>query len=339
MSSRKRCAWHQFAPHTVGLAMQPTRRVPAALPMLILPKPVEDEFVLGYIGRLTHVNLSSSCFETMCRLDQDYTPLRGQYYQAESHLDALALTSGKTVGELIRYHTNFDAEGLTPDVVARWLYCLMRRRKVSKQYPESKPPYLCRECIPQQVRDVGFSFWHRQHQLDGLYWCPVHRTALLAVDDWLTKDALIPVATAASVRTPTTAKDFDTYPVLQSFCEMMMGFLRHPLWMSVARIEDCLRRRAVERGLSLGAGDVAREPNDSLLLNDLAFNECPAWWLDEVFGMRKATADKSRIALNSVFSGGGFAPPVSYALAIALLLSPRERADILDGSSPSSGRV
>jgi len=333
-----------IAPHTVGLAMQPTRKVPAGLPMLILPKPVEDEFVPGYIGRLTHVNLSSSCFETMCslvnhfNLDQDYTPLRGQYYQAESHLNALALASGKSVGEIIRYHTNFDAEGLTPDVVVRWLHCLMRRRKGSKQYSESKRPYLCRECIQQQVRDVGFSFWHRQHQLDGLYWCPVHRTALLAADDWLTKDAFVPVATAASVRTPATAKDFDTYPVLQSFCEIMMGFLRHPLWMSVARIEDYLRRRAAARGLSLGGG-VARVPSDSLILDDLAFRECPIWWLDEVFGLRNATAGKGRIALNSVFSGGGFAPPVSYALAMALLLSPRERADILDGSSPSSGRV
>lgn len=313
--------------------------------MPILLKPAEEEFFLGYIGRLTHVNLSNSWLETMrslvvhFNLDQDYTPVRGQYGQAESQLEALALTSGKTVGEFIRHHTNLNAEGQTPDAVARRLNFLMRRRKVSKQHLQGKRPYLCRECVSQQAHEVGFSFWHRQHQLDGLYWCPVHRTALLAVEDWLTKDALIPVATAASVRTPATAEDFDTYPVLQSVCEIMIGFLRHPLWMSVARIEDHLRRRAVARGLSIGGGDVTRAPNDSLSLNDLAFDECPAWWLDEVFGLREATADNGRTALNSVFSGGGFAPPESYALAIALLFSPRERADVLDGSSPSSGRV
>ncbi|CAD6556361.1 hypothetical protein LMG27952_06101 [Paraburkholderia hiiakae] len=306
--------------------------------MLILPKPVDNEFVLGFIGRITHVNLEGSCFKIVralvahFNLGMEVTSLRPHYYQAERHIQALALASDKSVDEFLFCHFNFPAERRTPRVAAKWLDRQMCRKN-GREYPERKRPYLCRECIPQQVQEFDFPFWHRHHQLPGLYWCPVHKTALLAFDHWLAEDALIPVAALASVRTPATAADFDKYPVLQSFCELMIGSLRRPLWMSVTRIEDCLRRRAIELGLRPDGGDVATVPNDSPFLSDLAFAECPAWWLEEAFGLQRTTVGKGRLALNRVLSGGGRAPPMSYALAIALLFSPRERADILNKSS------
>lgn len=259
------------------------------------------------------------------------------YYQAERHLHALALTSGKTVDEFLFYHSNFAAEGLTPEAAAWWLSSRMRGKR-GKRYSESKPPHLCRECIWQQVHDVGTSFWDRRHQLDGLYWCPFHKSVLLAFDDWFAKDALIPLAAIASARTPATADEFDKYPVLRSFSEVMIRFLQYPLWRSVPRIEACLQRLAIAQGLCTQDGDVPRVPVDSPFLSDLAFNECPAWWLNDVFGLQRGTACKGRSALNSVFSGSGHAPSVSYALALSLLLSPREQADVFDESSHSSGR-
>jgi hypothetical protein len=174
--------------------------------------------------------------------------------------------------------------------------------------------------------------------LDGLYWCPFHKSVLLAFDDWFAKDALIPLAAIASARTPATADEFDKYPVLRSFSEVMIRFLQYPLWRSVPRIEACLQRLAIAQGLCTQDGDVPRVPVDSPFLSDLAFNECPAWWLNDVFGLQRGTACKGRSALNSVFSGSGHAPSVSYALALSLLLSPREQADVFDESSHSSGR-
>lgn len=262
---------------------------------------------------------------------------RRHYYQAERHLQALAFVSGKTVDEFLFDHSNFAAEGRSPGAAPCWLNWQMRRRS-GKHLSESKRPHLCRECISQQALEFGIPFWHRQHQLDGLYWCPIHKTPLLALDDWLTKDALVPVAAVASLRTPATADDYENYPALRSFSEIMIGFLRRPLWRSVERIDDCLRRQAILRGLYTEDGVVPRVPDDSPFLSDLAFGECPAWWLDEVFGLQSATAGKGRSALNRVFSRGGRAPSVSYALALCLLLSPRERAEVLDESAHRSGR-
>jgi hypothetical protein len=126
--------------------------------------------------------------------------------------------------------------------------------------------------------------------LDGLYWCPVHKSVLLAFDRWLAKDALIPLVAIASARTPATADEFSRYPVLQSFCKVMTCFLECPLWKNVGRIEACLQRKAIEQGLCSQDGDVPRVPGDSQFLSNLAFSECPAWWLNDVFGLQRGTA-------------------------------------------------
>ncbi|MEX3897831.1 TniQ family protein [Paraburkholderia sp. BR10954] len=311
--------------------------------MPILLKPAQDEFLLGVIGRLTHLNIGSSCVETMrslvahFELEEKHRPATGRHHQTEAYLEALASTSGKSVFEFLFDHSNFAAQGVmpTPAVAAPWLYRRMHRTKI-KPYSHRTRLQLCKKCLPEQVRNLGFPFWHRQHQLDGIYWCPVHATPLLALDGWPAQDTLIPVATVASQRTPASAADFEKYPVLRSVCDVMTGFLRHPLLDNVTRIDDCLREQAVARGLCRHDGDPAM-PSDLSFLTDLAFNACPAWWLRKVFRLRKETARIGDSALHNVFSGRGRASSVSYALALALLLSPRERADMLDRpSDPSS---
>ncbi|MFL9917971.1 TniQ family protein [Paraburkholderia fungorum] len=304
---------------------------------LILPRPIENEFILGFIGRIKRVNLESSSSEALrklvshFKLDQEDLPYRMHYYQSERHLRALALTSGKSVDEFLFYHSNFAAEGLTPESAAQWLSLRMRAKK-GNRYPESKLPHFCRECIGQQVREVNTPFWDRRHQLDGLYWCPVHKSVLLALDDWFANDAQIPLAAIAYARTPATADEFDKYPVLRSFSEVMIRFLQYPLWRSAPRIEACLQSLAIAQGLCTQEGDVPKVPVDSPFLSDIAFKECPAWWLNDVFGLQRGVDCKGRSALNSVFSARGHAPSVCYALALSLLLSSRERAHVFDES-------
>ncbi|MFM0356535.1 TniQ family protein [Paraburkholderia nemoris] len=302
--------------------------------MLIRPKPFVNEFILGYIGRLTHVNLKNTCAETMrnlvshFELDQEEVTSREHYYQAERYLRALALTSGRTLDEFIFYHSNLPARGLGRESAAAWLNWQMRR-KWELGFSGRKPPYLCPECISQQVCDVGISFWHRYHQLDGIYWCPKHKIALLAIDDWFTRPALVPTTAFASLRTATKADDYDNYPVLQIFSEIMVGFLERSLYWSLDRIQECLRRQAISKGLLVENGDVPRVPDDSQFLVDLALSKFPAWWLNEVFDLRSATPSKGRSALNRVFSAEGRTSSASYALALSLLLSAHERDAVL----------
>jgi hypothetical protein len=187
------------------------------------------------------------------------------------------------------------------------------------------------------VRDVGFSFWHREHQLDGIYWCPVHKTALLPLDRWFTKDALIPALAVASVGTPAKADDFEKYPVLRGFSEFMIAFLRYPRW-SPERIEDSLHRHARSLGLNTKDSEKPTVVVGATSLSDLAVNACPAWWLNEVFGLPSGSSSKGLATLNSVLLGGGQAPSACYALALSLLLPPRERTALLSKISTPLAR-
>jgi len=36
----------------------------------------------------------------------------------------------------------------------------------------------CRICAAQECSSLGFSYWHRTHQLPGVLWCPEHRVSL-----------------------------------------------------------------------------------------------------------------------------------------------------------------
>lgn len=42
--------------------------------------------------------------------------------------------------------------------------------------------YWCSECVRHDVAQHGMSFWHCEHQLTGLFWCPQHLCALQFVE-------------------------------------------------------------------------------------------------------------------------------------------------------------
>lgn len=40
------------------------------------------------------------------------------------------------------------------------------------------PLCYCRECIDEDIRDIGYPYWHRKHQLPSVLVCPTHSTTL-----------------------------------------------------------------------------------------------------------------------------------------------------------------
>jgi hypothetical protein len=312
--------------------------------MPILLTPVEDEYLLGLVARLTHVNIEKSPVEMLkvlinhFNVDAKHKLVDHCRFRAEAYLDALALSSGKTLSAFLVDHSNFFAEGFPEKLAARWLLSMLSESNRGA-FVRFKRLRLCSECVTQQWRDFGVPFWDRKHQLDGVFWCPVHKIPLLEAEKWLEVDTMIPTIAFASQRTPATARDLEQYPALQSFSDVMTWFLRHPVHdLHKRKVYNFLISRSQANPLCRRILNVEREPGLSKFLNDIAFNQCPSWWLEGVFGLQQPIDDQRPFSLYSVFSRHTRTPHVVYALLIALLLAPRERANLLYEASYRSTR-
>ena len=284
--------------------------------MLILPKPTKDEFALGFIGRLCHVNLVSSYFDMMRSLLAHY----GLISEAGAYLKALALLSEKDLQDFVAAHSIAPAMLTNWNVFAGRLGGKVHRKIGDERNPlklARKQAYLCPKCIEQQRHDLGFSFWHRVHQLPGIYWCPWHQTTLLGCDGLLMQRALPSVEAALPEREPAPAEDFGNR-ILHNFSEVMMSFLAYSGRHAKSGFSAHLRSRAVELGLS-----VDKQTSAGRHLSDLASETCPAWWLDNVFGWRGKEMGRYFQPIDGALSAG-LVGARAFALAIALLFAPDE---------------
>lgn len=285
--------------------------------MLILPKPARDEFALGFIGRLCHINLVSSFFEMMQSLRIYYEVPS----EAGAYLNALALLSGKDLRDFVASHTVAPAMLLARGRLDAGRLGGKRCGRIGDERNPLKlargKAYFCRECIEQQRHVHGFPFWNRVHQLPGIYWCPWHRVPLLSCSGLIMQRALPSAGAAVADQVTVSIENFGN-PFLNQFNEIMMDFLARPGIHDKSSLAALLRGRAGELGLnSEGEAGAAR------YLSDLAFEVCPPWWLVDVFGGTEKVSGRFFRPIDDVLSAG----PVggrAYALAIALLFAPDE---------------
>lgn len=284
--------------------------------MLILPKPAKNEFALGFIGRLCHLNSARSHFELMRSLVVHY----GLRSEQGAYLHALSLIAGTGLQDFVSTHT------IAPAMLINWnAFAGRLNGKGHGRIGDDRNPlklarnraYFCPRCLEQQCHAIGFPFWHRAHQLPGVYWCPWHRTALLACSDLAMQKTVPSPSFAEPECVPVAETDF-LNPVLEHFTNIMMGLLAHPGSHSKDTLTISLRIRAVELGLNVG-----EQSNSGRRLSDLAGATCPAWWLEDTFGWRRNMEGGYFKPIDDVL----FAEPTSaraYVLAIALLFDPDE---------------
>lgn len=283
--------------------------------MPILPIPAKDEFALGFIGRLCHINLVNSS-EMMRGLLSHY----GLKSERGAYLEVLALLAGKDQRDFVMAHTIAPAMLMGGRVFNGLLGGSWYRRIGDERNPlklARKQAYFCPRCLEQQRHDLGFTFWHRVHQIPGIFWCPWHRTVLLGSHGSVVKRTLPSFDLAQPEQAPITAEHFRN-PVLQYFSEIMMGFLVQPEHHYNIEFSFLLRRRAIELGLGV---DVQSTPG--WYLSDIANDACPAWWLNDVFWWGGKVAGGYFKPIDDALSTE-LASARTYALAIALMFTPDE---------------
>lgn len=143
-----------------------------------LTLPFPDEFALGYAGRLRILNQAKSAQQFGYRLRDHFVAPDGT---KPSLADALILASGQTRSDFLRHHSligyhlavtnkarNPCSSYLSrPDLIAAFGFRLIQN--------EAR---FCSKCLKEDRQTHGIAYWHRSHQLAGIYWCHLHGDAL-----------------------------------------------------------------------------------------------------------------------------------------------------------------
>ena len=135
--------------------------------------------------------------------------------------------------------------------------------------------HLCPQCVEEDLAHWKFSWFRRTHQLQGVDWCPSHRTPLVKVkgsnpwellpQHWMEK---------GEVEEPNLgASDLESNDFVLRFTEIACALLERPGPLHLGRLARLLGDRARELGLRTSQDGV--KPN----LSDLVLRSAPEGWL------------------------------------------------------------
>lgn len=140
---------------------------------------------------------------------------------------------------------------------------------------QKKEAFLCPRCVQEDLEHWKFSWFRRTHQLQGVDWCPSHRTPLVKVkgsnpwellpQHWMEK---------GEVEEPNLgASDLESNDFVLRFTEIACALLERPGPLHLGRLARLLGDRARELGLRTSQDGV--KPN----LSDLVLRSAPEGWL------------------------------------------------------------
>ena len=155
--------------------------------MSLLPKPYPDEIISSVVARASlHSGISiSKLMSTTFGDNRSKTPLL-----ISKEIHRLALFSGIEAEEVLLNHTIFPysvafMDPRTKDKLkAKFLgahcadYCL----GLPPIYNSNRHLFLrvCQDCVKEDIKRFGESYWRRSHILPGTFLCPTHGTVLRA---------------------------------------------------------------------------------------------------------------------------------------------------------------
>ena len=184
--------------------------------------------------------------------------------------------------------------------------------------------YCCEECIHEDQNIHGQSYWHREHQIPGLLWCPKHKTPLKYVDN---ESAFLRppseyLHNCQSV-TETWANEALNNKAIQRYLKISFSLLESESPLDVKHVSPILKEIASALGFQVHNGTV-KFP----LLSDAVVNAFGRKWLAIVLpGLADKPEGKLLNQLDGVLYLTTSASSVSaYILACALLYKSADSA-------------
>lgn len=293
---------------------------------LIRTTPLPEEIDRGFLGRVMRLNGIEKKTEAIKTLSA-WTVRVGQPYKQTSLVLLLSTVANMDTPAFVRRHTtlplrrgitSYKAEVPHGDLSDGTMYW------PSATHPTRRGAYCCEQCAKEDLEFHGYSYWRRDHQTPGLYWCPKHGTPLHFIEDddafLLPPSQHLDYAVRIQADWALQAKE---NPWNQRFLDICFYLMERPKPFTVKDASAVLSAKARETGFKVNRG-VANSP----LMSDHIIDCFGRPWLSTVL---QAIANKPKGELSTKLDGVLFlhrsASSVSaYVLAAAVLFDSAEEA-------------
>lgn len=219
-------------------------------------QPLPDELAQGYMGRLARIHGWHN--DTASRAAMiSWLRTQGQDGLDYSVIELLASVACQSLGQFTQSHTILpfrrfvthdkdDVEG--PNV----------QRSTLKLFGtvELRPhPCFCEQCVIEDVKFHGFSYWRRSHQLPGLFWCTKHGQPLR----YVTKDRPFAQAPEGQLHTAETfevdwVEGLRRNKCIERYVEIAHELLENTRLVNYQSYEREIQKRCEEIGLGSEQG-------------------------------------------------------------------------------------
>ncbi len=299
--------------------------------MLLRLQPLPDELDRSYLGALMRYNGVADEQATL-QLIASWAGSADIPRRRNPALQLLSVAAGVDLPAFVRDHTTLPLRRS----ITSYLTDLEHgsRSNLELVYssgirPNRPGAYLCHDCAWEDFDFHGRSYWRREHQTPGLFWCPKHRGPLSVVEDevaFLQPPTRV-VDRAARLHTART-DDLQQHPLIARFLDLCGFLMDRPRPYPVTAARDALRVSARPRGLRSYAFK-GNGPCHEPLLSDAMLEAFPADWLVQIVPSLK---DKQRGVIchqvdGVLWTATSASAAVVYILSLALLFSSSDEAD------------
>ena len=294
--------------------------------MLIRPDLLSNELDRGYMGRLMQLNgkqdsketlsLAATWLERCENSDQEFLPI-----------EILSKVSGKDLKNFVCQHTTLpfrrSITAYAPDI-SHGDENSRSMLKNSAMRTARSGAYFCKECMTEEYKNIGFSYWHRDQQIPGLLWCPDHQIPLSHVID--EKSFLYSPGTFSTTSTITSENNVEKFKnseTIQRFLKISHALMERKNPLDNRHVAFAMKQRAINKKLRNNGGQ-----RNASLLSDLVYKSFNKNWLKKTFPvMQEKFHGTAMSQLDGIFYGKKASPPVTaYILAASVLYDTAEDA-------------
>lgn len=235
---------------------------------MIIPYPLPDELSLGHLGRIGRLNASIS------------EAINPHHWD----LNRIANSCGIDAEKYAYLHSFLPFSQFLTRVIEkpnqeRWDE---RSRRLKGFEIPRYCASLCEQCVIEDIRFRGYSYWRRSHQIPGMLLCQKHGDMLLYMSSSIAYDS-------TPVECLTKAKPMDkcfekqlnkVLPDIMRYLNICTQLLEYRSPVDIRKIRKLFNERTKKAGLKIVK--IQGKP-DIQFLSDLVIERFPIGWLETVF--------------------------------------------------------